>query len=210
MPSGADEPFAATGPAARIPLLRTDEMSDRQRKLHDAVVNGPRGRIVGPLLAAMHSPELAERWSELGSYLRFETSVPLRLKELAIVVTGRRWGAQVEWWVHAEAALAAGVDAGVIDAIRDLCAPTFAEPAELELYEYVRLLQQDGQVPDKLYRALTERLGVVGIVELTAVIGYYTMVAMTLNAHRLPVPDGSSPLPHQKTLVVLAPGRYRD
>src|SRR5262245_39685288 len=85
---------------ARIPLLTVEQMSPEQRRFYDEVVSGPRGRMIGPLRAAIHSPELAALWSQLGEFLRYRTCLPLRLNELAIVVTARRWTSQVEWWVH--------------------------------------------------------------------------------------------------------------
>ncbi|MGI4943397.1 MAG: carboxymuconolactone decarboxylase family protein [Janthinobacterium lividum] len=191
---------------ARIPLLDVAEMDPQQRALHDAVVSGPRGEMIGPLRAAIHSPELAGVWSALGEFLRFRTCLPKRLNELAIVVTGRRWTAQVEWWVHARACVAAGVAQAVVDAIGALRAPQFTDPAELEVYEFARLLQQSGQVPPAVHAAVRERWGTRGVVELTAVIGYYTMVSMTLNAHELPLPAGATGLPPERGLVELVPG----
>lgn len=178
---------------ARINLPGPAELSPEQRRIYDAVVAGPRGTVIGPLRAAIHSPELAERWSKLGEILRFGTVLPRHLNELAILVTGRRWGSQIEWWVHARAAADAGLSAAVIEAIRVGEAPEIADPAEAEVYEYSREIQQTGQVPLSVYRAVKERWGERGVVELTAVIGYYTMVSMTLNAHEIPLPDGVEP-----------------
>ncbi|MDF7775588.1 carboxymuconolactone decarboxylase family protein [Sphingomonas sp. AOB5] len=192
----------------RVPLLRTDEMSPEQRRIHDSVIAGPRGRMIGPLLAAIHSPELAALWSRFGEHLRFNTQLPKTLNELAILVCGRRWSSQVEWYVHAQAATDAGLDPQVITAIRLCEPPVFHDEAELEVYEYTRCLQQQGQVSDRLHAAIKARWGVRGAVELTAVIGYYTLVAITLNAHRIPVPDeADEPLPHSDTLIDLPPGQ---
>jgi len=117
---------------ARIPLLDVEDMNAEQRRLHDAVVSGPRGQMIGPLRAAIHSPELASAWSALGEFLRYRTCLPSRLNELAIIVTGRRWTAQVEWWVHARAALAAGLSQEIVDAIAALESPDFDDAAEFE------------------------------------------------------------------------------
>ena len=119
--------------------------------------------------------------------------LPKRLNELAIIVTGRRWTSQIEWWVHARAAAEAGLPQAAIEAIRLGEPPLFEEAADAEIYEFARHLQQTGQVPLPAYRAVERRWGERGVVELTAVIGYYTMVSMTLNAHEIPLPDGVEP-----------------
>lgn len=177
----------------RLHLPTVDELTSDQRKVYDEVVSGPRGRLVGPLRAVIHSPELATRWSRLGEFLRFATLLPPRLNELAIIVVGRHWNSQLEFYIHAEAAKIAGLDAACIEAIRLGEAPVFVEADEREVYEYARLLLQTGTVPDDVHAAIVERWGPRGAVELTGVIGYYTMVSMTLNAHAIPLPDEATP-----------------
>jgi 4-carboxymuconolactone decarboxylase len=191
----------------RIPLLDVEDMNAEQRRLHDTVVSGPRGQMIGPLRAAIHSPELASAWSALGEFLRYRTCLPSRLNELAIIVTGRRWTAQVEWWVHARAAVAAGLKQEIVDAIAGLESPDFDDEAEFEVYEFTCALQQTGRVPPDTYDAVLRRWSARGAVELTDVIGYYTMVSQTLNAHQLPLPEGATGLPPETTLVTLPPGR---
>lgn len=203
MPSRASDE-SVEGP--RVPLLAAEDMTPEQRRLFESVVAGPRGQMIGPLRAAIHSPELAALWSQFGEFLRFRTGLPPRLNELAIVVTGRRWTSQVEWWVHARACVNAGMPQDVVDAIGALQSPVFDDPADLEVYEFARLLQQTGRVPGSVYGAATRRWGTRGVVELGAVIGYYTMVSMTLNAHQLPLPDGATGLPPENGLVTLMPG----
>ena len=178
---------------SRIKLPSPEEMTPAQLAVHDGVIAGPRGRLIGPLRAVIHSPELAARWSKLGEFLRFSTCLPAKLNELAILVTGRRWNSQVEFHVHAEAARRAGLDPQVIENIQLGRAPVFAAQEDFEVYEYARLLHQDGNVPDLNYRDIESRWGAQGVVELTAVIGYYTMVSMTLNVHDIPLMDGVTP-----------------
>ncbi len=174
----------------RLHFPTPEEMSPEQRGVHDAVVSGPRGAMIGPLRAAIHSPELARRWSDLGEFLRFGSCLPKRVTELAILATGRRWTSQVEWWVHARAAAEAGVPADAIEAIRRAEAPALPDADDAAAYEFARQLQLTGQVELSAYQAVERRWGPRGVVELTAVIGYYTMVSMTLNAHDIPLPDG--------------------
>lgn len=203
-------PDQVRGDGPRIPLLAVEDMSPEQRQVYDAVVSGPRGQMIGPLRAAIHSPELATLWSRFGEFLRYRTSLPPRLNELAIVVTGRRWTSQVEWWVHARACVAAGMRQEVVDAIGALSPPVFDDLAELDVYEFAIALQQTGEVPAATYDAVQRRWGTRGVVELGAVIGYYTMVSMTLNAHQLPLPDGATGLPRADGLVTLPRGRLRE
>ncbi len=192
----------------RIPLPSSrDELDEAQRKVWDGVVSGPRGQVIGPLRAAIHNADLAERWSALGEALRFSTSLDKRLSELAICVTGRRWSSQVEWFVHAATAAKVGVSADVLEAIREGRAPSFDKRDEAVVYEFARTLQEDGRVPDAIYDEARALFGVKGVVELTALVGYYTMVSMTLNAHGVPLPDGEvEPLVAPPTgLFTLAP-----
>jgi 4-carboxymuconolactone decarboxylase len=193
----------------RIPLPTREDLDEAQRAVWDSVVSGPRGQVIGPLRAAIHNPELARRWSAMGEALRFNTSLPKRLSELAIVVTGRRWSSQVEWWVHARAAAEAGIARAIIEAIRDGHPPVFDAADEALVYSFARELQHDGRVGEATYAAAREAFGVRGVVELTALVGYYTMVSMTLNAHGIPLPDGEAePLaPPAEGLFTLPPAR---
>ena len=178
---------------ARIPLFPLDNMSEDQRRVYDAVVSGPRGVVVGPLRAALHRPELADKWQQLGEILRYRTSLPPRLSELAILVTARHWSSQLEWQQHAPAALKGGLAQQIVDAIREGRRPAFANQDEEAVFEFAFELQNAKAVKDKTYQRTLGLIGVQGIVELTALIGYYTMVAMTLVAHEIPLPEGSVP-----------------
>ena len=180
---------------ARIPFPTLADMSADQRAVHDEVVSGQRGRVVGPLRAVLHSPDLAARWSRFGEYLRYSTCLPPKLNELAIIVTGRRWNSQLEFYIHAKAAITAGLSPACVEAIRLGQAPVFADQGEAEVYEFARLLQQTGNVTDAVHAAIRARWGVKGVVELTAVIGYYTMVSMMLNAQEVPLADDMAPAP---------------
>src|SRR5438876_944691 len=101
----------------RIPLVTPDALTSEQRKVYDAVASGPRGKVQGPLLAALHRPELADKWQQLGELLRYRTTLPARLSEIAILVTAQRWRCQLEWHLHAGFALRAGVPRAVVDDI---------------------------------------------------------------------------------------------
>jgi 4-carboxymuconolactone decarboxylase len=168
-------------------------MTDDQRTVYDAVVSGPRGKVVGPLLAALHKPELAAKWQEFGAMLRYGTCLPAKLNELAILATGRHWNAQTEFHIHADAAVKAGLAQHIIDAIRNGRRPDFTDPVEADIYDFSCQLLTAGRVSDTVYNRVHDKWQTIGTVELTSVIGYYTMVAMTLNAHQLPLPDNAPP-----------------
>ena len=175
--------------APRIPLLGVEDMNDAQKVVYDKIVSGPRGTLVGPLRAALHNPLLADCWQAFGQVLRYETSFPPDLNELAILVAARHWNSELEWTIHAGAARKAGLDEAVIEAIRVGKLPAFPEESAREVYDFSRELLENGKVSDATYAALLNRWEALGAVELTALVGYYSMVAMTLNAHRIPLPD---------------------
>lgn len=178
------------GTVPRIPLITSEPLTAEQRPVYDRIVSGPRGAVTGPLPAVLHSPELAEHFQALGALLRYGTTIPQLEKEIAILVTARRWESTLEWYIHEGEARKAGVPEAVIAAIEQGTAPAFTHPAQAEVYEFARELQHTGFVSEARYRAVLERYGALGAVELTAVLGYYTMVAMTLNAHEIVPPHG--------------------
>jgi 4-carboxymuconolactone decarboxylase len=163
-------------------------MNAEQKRVYDKMVAGPRGVVVGPIRAALHSPELADRWQSLGEFLRYRSQLPERLSELAIIACARFWNSEVEWNIHAQVADRAGVSRGIIEAVRAARSPTFEHRDEAVVYEFTRTTLDRGQVPDELYEEAHGLFGDVGLVELGALIGYYTMVAMTLNVHEIPAP----------------------
>jgi 4-carboxymuconolactone decarboxylase len=178
---------------ARIPLPDPETMNPEQRRVYDAVVAGPRGAVRGPLRAALHNAELADKWQQLGALLRYGTSLAPRLSELAILVTARHWDCQFEWYAHEPEALRAGLAAGLVETIKRGEHPVFENADEWVVHRFCSELHEKHVVEDGTYRRALEQLGVTGVVELTALVGYYTMVAMTLIAHELPLPEGTLP-----------------
>jgi 4-carboxymuconolactone decarboxylase len=177
----------------RIPLPSAESMTPEQRRVYDLVVSGPRGELKGPLRAALHRPELADKWQQLGELLRYRTSIPPRLSELAILVTARHCNCEVEWVIHEDMAIKAGLDRAVIEDIRSGRRLATADDDALAIHEFADELNRSKHVSEKSYHRVLDRWDVVGVVELTALVGYYTMVAMTLNAHEIPLPDDASP-----------------
>lgn len=179
----------------RISFPTPETMNAEQLRVYQDIIQGPRARLVGPLRAALHNPELADRWQKMGALLRFGTSILPRASELAILVAARRWNSQLEWHIHAAAAQDAGLPQSIIDALLVAAPPRFDDVRDGAVYEYARQLLQRGLVGEAAYQEVLALFGEAGTVELTAIIGYYSMVAMTLNAHHIPLPDVDTPLP---------------
>lgn len=178
---------------SRIPLPSPEELTPEQRRVHDAITGLRGGHIPTPYRAALHSPELADKWQQLGELLRYRTSLPPRLSELAVLVVARHHDCQYEWHFHAPIALKSGVGNDVVEAIKVGGRPSVQRADEQAVYDYSRELLQSKFVSAATYARALAILGVTGIVELTAFLGYYVMVAMTLNAHDLPLPAGATP-----------------
>lgn len=172
----------------RIAMISPETLSPAQREVYDKIVAGPRGVVVGPLRVVLHSPQLADRWQALGEFLRYRTQLPAVVSELAIIMVGRYWNSQVEWFIHSAIAVESGVPVDVVEAIRTAQTPVFMDARDLAVYEYARELLEFGHVSDASYARATEAIGAVALVELTGLLGYYTMVAMMLNAHEVPLP----------------------
>ena len=177
----------------RIQLFPTDTMTAEQRAVHDRIVSGPRGRIQGPLRAALHNAELADKWQALGALLRYGTTLTPRLSELAILVTGRACNSPFEWYAHRIEAEKAGIEQPIVEVLLAQTLPPGLTAPELALYDYTVELNRDKSVSDATYAAALAHFGPRTLVELTALIGYYTMVAMTLNCHEIPLPEGVEP-----------------
>lgn len=188
---------------ARIPLFPSDNMDAAQRAVLDKVLSGPRGRIQGPLRAALHNPELADKWQALGALLRYGTSLPPRLSEIAILVTGRACRSPFEWYAHRVEGEKAGLESAFIEALLAESEPPAMSPDDAAVWRYAVELNRHRSVSEATYAEALARFGTKGVVELTALIGYYTMVAMTLNCHEIPLPEGVAPafaLPQQEAL----------
>lgn len=177
----------------RLTFPTPETMDAEQRRVHDRIVAGPRGKIVGPLRAALHSPQLADLWQALGAFLRYSTTLTPRLSELAILVTGRACSSPFEWYAHEIEARKLGIEDGVIAALLAQRMPEGVADDDAIVIAFARELNQSNSVSDATYARALARFGERTVVELTALVGYYTMVAMTLNAHEIPLPEGVAP-----------------
>lgn len=177
----------------RIDLPTPDRMDPDQRRVHDKIVSGPRGKIQGPLRAALHNAELADRWQALGALLRYKTTLSPRHSELAILATGRACNSPFEWYAHRLEAEKVGVESTIIEALLDQRWPEGLSEEDTLVLRFTQELNTHHSVSDRTYAAALDRFGARTLVELTALVGYYTMVAMTLNAHEIPLPEGTAP-----------------
>ena len=177
----------------RIALPSPEQMNPEQRRVHDKIVSGRRGRIQGPLRAALHNAELAERWSALGELLRYSTLLSPRQSELAILVTGRACQSPFEWYAHRVEAEKVGIEPSIIEALLAQRWPEGLSADDAAVLRFADELNRFKSVSDATYQDALARFGERTVVELTALVGYYTMVAMTLNAHEIPLPEGVAP-----------------
>lgn len=177
----------------RLSFPTPETMDAEQRRVYDKIVSGPRGKVVGPLRAALHSPRLADLWQALGAFLRYDTSLTPRLSELAILVTGRACSSPFEWYAHEIEARKAGIGDDVIAALLEQRMPLGVSDDDAAVITFATELNRCNSVSDATHRAAVARFGERTVVELTALVGYYTMVAMTLNTHEIPLPEGVAP-----------------
>jgi 4-carboxymuconolactone decarboxylase len=185
----------ATGPD-RLPLPAA-LTADQQFAL-DRLAAGPRGKLIAPFIPLMRAPELMTRLQLVGEYLRFGSGLPTQLTELVILIVARRWDQDYEWGHHVSFARAAGLHEEVIDAVRDGGEP--AGPDDVRaVWQFVIELDDHHAVTDSTFDAALRHVGDTGVVELIATVGYYTTLAMTMNAARTPVPDDYERLPPRST-----------
>jgi 4-carboxymuconolactone decarboxylase len=172
-------------------------MTPEQRSVAEAILSGPRGAgtgLRGPFEALLHSPGLAAPAQEVGAHVRFRTSLPRALNEMAIIMVARRWTAQFEWYAHRQMALDAGLDPSVADAIAEGRSPDL-DPDGAAVYRFVSELLDRAAVSDEAWEAVVSRWGRTGAIDLIGATGYYTLVSMILNVDRYPLPEGVAPLP---------------
>lgn len=182
----------------RMPPLAADRLTDAQRKAV-AEFKAARGADPsGPFLAMLRSPEVMTRARAMGDYLRFNSALPPRLSEFVILITAREWTQQYEWGVHAPLAIKAGVDPEIVKAIADHRRPENMTPDEQILYDFSIELHRNKNVSDATYAPALSRFGEQGVIDILAVNGYYTLLAMALNTTRTPADAGAptlAPLP---------------
>lgn len=170
-----------------------ETLDDRQREIAERIRSGPRGRVRGPLALWLYSPDLAERAQHLGEFLRFGTAFDKRLSELIIITVARHHECAYVWAIHTPIAIEAGIDVAVVEALRQNKQPAFERSDEKILYEGTRQLLVGSHMESEAFSSIVNTFGERGIIELTAIMGYYAMGAYLVNAVELPTPDASDP-----------------
>jgi 4-carboxymuconolactone decarboxylase len=181
----------AKRPAPRLPVPAEADLNEAQRALLDAIRSGPRGKSItprGPFAVWMHAPEFGQIAQPVGGFCRYQTSLPARLTEFAILCTARLWRAQYEWFAHEPLADKAGVKAKTIQDIKAGRKPASAPKDERAIYDFVQELYKTKRASDRTYKKLHGMLGDKAMVELVGLLGYYVMISFTLNVFQMMPP----------------------
>ena len=184
---------SATGKEPRFPQLTMDQLNEQQRPLGEKIMKISSVGLAGPYNPLLRSPVLAQRMYDLLDYLRWNTSVPRRLNEFAILIIGRQWRSQVEWYAHHPLAIKAGLSEQVAADLKANKRPAGMQPDEAVVYDFVTELTTKHEVSDETFNRAKELLGEQQIVDLTALAGTYVTVAMILSMAEEGVPPGKEP-----------------
>jgi len=176
----------------RLPVVKPDEMSERQQEI-SARIAGRRGGVRGPFQVWIKSPELCDRVEALGAFVRFESSLPLRLRELSLLLAARHWDAQYSWNAHVDKAVVAGIPREALQAIAERREPAFDDPADEAFYRFCRELLEDHFVADDTFRRAHEYFGDQGLVDAVGSLGNFSMLGMCLNAFQVDLQPGRTP-----------------
>ncbi len=177
----------------RFKPLAYGEMSPEQKTMFEHLLSGERQGAGGPFNVLLRSPEMGDLAQQFGAQMRFHSSLPSKLNELAIIITARHWTAQYEWYAHRRAAKNAGLDEAIIQAIAEGKRPSRMQPEEEVIYNFCAELLNTRQVSDATFKAAADKFGERGVVDAIGVMGYYQLVSMLLNVDRYPLPAGVSP-----------------
>jgi len=177
----------------RLPMIEEAKLTDPQRAAIKTVTAGKRAGVRGPFPAMLRSPELCARAAHLGELMRFGTSLPPRLSEMAILITAYYWRAQYEWFAHAPMAKQGGLADDIIEAIRTGKTPAKMQTDEAALYQFCTEMHNTKRVSDATYAKAVQVFGENGVVEIMGISGYYVLVSMVLNVAKVELPAGTTP-----------------
>jgi 4-carboxymuconolactone decarboxylase len=178
----------------RFQPLTYESMTPAQRRMTDSVLSGQRGSMQGPYNVLLRSPELGQLAQQFGAHTRFNSSLPLKLNELAILLVARFWRCEFVWWAHSRIAIESGLDPERVKAIGVARQPEGMPPDEAVVYGFCHELIDTRRVSDAAHAALVARFGEAGAVDLMGTMSYYTLVSMSLNVDQYPLPEGAQPM----------------
>jgi len=177
----------------RFKPLTWDAMTSAQRTMIEHLYSGERAGATGPFNVLLRSPEMGDLAQQFGASMRFHSSLPRKLNEMAIIITARYWTAQYEWSAHRKLAAEAGLSESIIQAIATGKRPSSMDPDETIVYNFGTELLNTKQVSDPVFKATVDKFGEKGVVDLVSVMGYYHLVSMLLNVDRYPLAPGTKP-----------------
>jgi 4-carboxymuconolactone decarboxylase len=180
----------AIGKEPRFPQLTMEQLNEKQKPLGEQIMKVSSVGLGGPYNPMLRSPVLGQKMFDLLHYLRWETSVPLKLNELAILIIGRQWRSQVEWLAHAPLALKAGLSPNIIAELKTGKRPSDMPAEESVVYDFVTELTTEHKVSDTTFGRAKQILGEQQVVDLTTVAGTYITIAMILAMSEQTVPPG--------------------
>ena len=187
------EEAATAASAGRLPQLSTEQLNAQQKALADEILKVSSVGLGGPYNALLRSPELGKRMFALLDYLRFNTSVPRRLNEFAILIQARLWTSQVEWLAHYPIALREGMSEAALADLKAGRRPAGMKADEAAVYDLCMEISTTHKVSDATYRRAAQVLTEQQLVDLLTLSGTYTTLAMLMNAFEQGVPPGTTP-----------------
>jgi 4-carboxymuconolactone decarboxylase len=189
----ASQTSSSKAPEQRLPQLTMEQLDVRQKAFAEQILKVSANGIAGPYNSLLRSPDMGERMFQLLDYLRFKTSVPIRLNEFAIIIQARLWTSQVEWTTHSRLALKAGLSESVIADLKQGKRPASMQPDEAAVYDFSMELSTKHEVSDATYKRLRETFNEQQTIDLITLAGTYDTLAMLLKAQENDIAPGSTP-----------------
>lgn len=181
--------LSCMSPQDRMPPIPLEQMTDLQKKQAEEIIKGPRGALYGPFIPLIRSPELMDRAQRMGEYLRYHSAIGNKLSELVILIVSRRWTQQFEWDTHEPIALKVGISPETVEAIREGRRPASLSQDEQIIYDVTNELDATKNLSDATYKRAVDRFGEQGVIDMVGIQGYYTFLAMIMNAAHTTVTD---------------------
>jgi 4-carboxymuconolactone decarboxylase len=184
---------AAEAAQDRMPPIPMDKMSDAQKSAVKELLSGPRKTVEGPFIPLLRSPEFMNRLQKMGEYLRYNTNLGPSISEFIILITARQWAQQFEWDSHVELAKKAGVTPEITTAISEGRRPAGMSADQEIVHNFCTELLHNQCVCDATYTRALNRFNEQGVIDITGICGYYSLLGMIMNVARTPMPAGKTP-----------------